>query len=99
MWTLFFMIIGIVIQSIQAKAVVFLSFFSSNYIDWFKLFGTFVEPSYYASFPELFYAIMGYWYYFFFTGGVLSVLWRLISFVIHQENFVRKSPIIKAATT
>jgi len=84
-WVLFFAIVGIVIQSIKAGSFVFLDFFGANYIQWFSDFGSFVDPTAYASAQDLFYSIMGRWYYFFYTGGLISLIWEILSLIIHSE--------------
>ncbi len=90
-WTLFFVIIGIVIQSIQANAFVLVEFFGSNYISWFKSFGTFTDITIYPGVIDVVYALLRHWYYFFVTGGYLSLLWGIISLIIHWE-VVFKAP-------
>ena len=91
-WTLFFIVVGIAIQSMQAEPArfIFAEFFTSNYVLWFRSFGTFTDASIYPAIPDVFYAIMSHWYYFFYTGGLLSVLWGFISMLIHWEVVFRK---------
>lgn len=89
-WTLFFVIIGIVIQSIKAGYFVFGDFFTTNYAAWFRSFGTFTDITIYPSGMDVLYAILGHWYYFFLTGGYLSVLWGIISLIIHWEVIFKK---------
>jgi len=78
-WVLFFTIIGIVLQSLEAKSLIFLDFFSKNYIAWFNLFGNFVSQIQSASWQDFFSNLIYYWYYFFFTGGILSLLWLTLT--------------------
>ena len=84
-WSIFFALIGIVIQSIQAGAFVFKDFFIGNYADWFRSFGTFTSTRAYNTPLDLIYAIMGEWYYFLYTGGLISILWTLIKGLINSE--------------
>jgi len=96
-WTLFFIIIGVVIQSIQANSFVFKDFFISNYVNWFKSFGSFVNFQEYASVMDLFKSIMIKWYYFFYTGGLIALIWGLLDWIINSEIiFTRKKKAIKA---
>ena len=89
-WTLFFAIVGIVIQSVQAGRFVFFEFFGSNWIGWFRSFGSFTDPTIYATAMDLVRSIAGKWYYFFYTGGLLALLWGLISWIIHSEVIFKK---------
>lgn len=84
-WVIFFTIIGIVIQSIIAGRFVFLEFFGSNYVNWFRDFGSFVDPTAYESAQQLFYSIWSRLYYFFYTGGLIALIWEFISWAIHSE--------------
>jgi hypothetical protein len=94
-WTLFFIIIGIVIQSIQTSSFVFKDFFISNYVSWFKSFGNFVNFQEYASTIAFFKSIFGGWYYFFYTGGLIALLWGLLEWIINfQIMFTRKKNIV-----
>jgi len=84
-WTLFFSIIGIIIQSINAQSFIFKEFFAENFIGWFKDFGTFTSKTAYLSSEEIFYAILEKWYYFLYTGGLLALIWGLLEWVINFE--------------
>lgn len=84
-WTIFFAIIGIVIQSIQAGSFIFKDFFISNYAQWFRSFGTFTSITQYSSPADLVYSIMSGWYYFLYTGGLISLIWELVSSIINSE--------------
>lgn len=84
-WTIFFILIGIIVQSVQAGHFVFLSFFWDTYIAWIKSLGTFVDVTYYESRAALVYAMLNKSYYFFYTGGLLSVLWGIIYSLTHSE--------------
>jgi len=89
-WTLFFAIVGVVIQSVQAGGFRFLEFFGSNWIAWFRSFGSFSDPTVYPTAMDLIRSIVGKWYYFFYTGGLLALLWGFISWIIHAELIFRK---------
>ena len=89
-WTVVFAILGIAIQSIQASGFVFLNFFFSNYFDWFRSFGSFVQTTEYNSAREVFKSIMAQWYYFFYTGGLVSLIWGLVSWIVHMEIVVKR---------
>ncbi len=89
-WTVVFAILGIAIQSIQASGFVFLNFFFSNYFDWFRSFGSFVQTTEYNSAMEVFKTIMAQWYYFFYTGGLVSLIWGLVSWIVHMEIVVKR---------
>lgn len=84
-WILFFSIMGIIIQSFQAHGFVFTDFFGINYIDWFRSFGSFVDPTAYATPQDLLYSIMAEWYYFFYTGGLVALIWEILAWIIHSE--------------
>jgi len=81
-WTLFFIIIGIIIQSIKQGSFVFLDFFAKNHIQWFRSFGNFTDVTQYESAQALLQSIMLQWYYFFYTGGLISLLWAILSLII-----------------
>jgi len=94
-WTIFFAIIGIAIQFYQTVNPVFKEvikdFFTINYNDWFRSFGSFANPVEYESRTEIFYVIKQ-WYYFFYTGGLIALLWGILSWLINLEIvFKRKS--------
>lgn len=89
-WTVFFAIVGIFIQSIKAGEFIFKDFFIKNYVDWFKSFGSFIDNTTYSSIESLIYSILGNWYYFFYTGGLLALIWGLISWIINLEIVLMK---------
>jgi len=89
-WVVFFAIIGIVIQSINASKFIFVDFFAGNYIEWFKSFGSFTNLVIYPTGLDIFKAIMEHWYYFFYTGGLIALIWELVSWIIHGELVFRK---------
>jgi len=95
-WTIVFAIIGIAIQSIQSSTFVFINFFFSNYFDWFRSFGSFVQTTQYDSAMEVFKIIMSQWYYFFYTGGLISLIWGFVSWLIHLEVVVHNKKAIPA---
>lgn len=84
-FTLFFVIIGIVIQSFQIGSFSFLlslkNFFITNYLVWFNSLGDFVDPTFYTSMENVLQSLLGNWYYFFYTGGLLSLIWALLSWL------------------
>ena len=88
-WTIFFAIIGIIIQSLEAGYFVFTqtiaSFFSTNYSAWLASLGNFTQPSFYASTQDMLIALLDKWYYFFFSGGVIALLWVILSWLIRLE--------------
>jgi hypothetical protein len=84
-FTLFFAIIGIIIQSMQSGSLHVLSFFFSNYSAWFLSLGNFVEPALYDSVESVLRGLLSGWYYFFFTGGLLSLLWALLEWLFSLE--------------
>jgi len=89
-WTLFFIIIGITIQSLKSGSIIFASFFTSSYIQWIKSLGFFTNLVSYENQTEVLKALAKEWYYFFFSGGILSLIWALISYITHSEIIIRK---------
>ncbi len=94
-WTVFFSIVGIVVQIIQSRNPTFsvssiLNFFGSEFITWLKSFGSFANTTEYNSGMQLFSALMSQWYYFLYTGGLLALLWGIISWIINIEVVLRK---------
>jgi len=90
LWTIFFALLGIIIQSIEAEAFIFRDFFAGNYLLWFKSFMTFTDQTTYGSYAEIFSAIFEKWYYFFYTGGLIAFLWNFLSWIINFEFSFRK---------
>lgn len=90
-WTIVFAILGIVIQSIITRSFVFFNFFFSNYATWFRSFGSFVSTTEYNSGMAIFASIMSGWYYFFYTGGLISLLWGLVSWLVHHEVVLKRN--------
>jgi hypothetical protein len=82
-WVLFFSIIGIVQKSIALGRFVFTEFFGRYYIDWFSSFSNFSENYAISSATELLFIIIRDWYYFFLTGGLISLVWAVIYLLIH----------------
>ncbi len=82
-WVVFFAIAGMVLQSIQAGVFVFGDFFGTNYINWFKSFGSFSNTVIYPSAQDFIFSMLIQWYYFFFTGGLISLIWAILSWIIH----------------
>jgi len=90
-WTLFFIILGVAIQSIQASSFVFRDFFISNYATWFKSFGSFVNVIGFDSGLDFFKQMIGHRYYFFYTGGLIALIWGILDWLINSEIlFTRK---------
>jgi hypothetical protein len=89
-WIIFFSIIGIVIQSIQAGHFVFLDFFGRNYGAWFLSLGAFVHPVTYGSPQAFLYALMSGWYYFFYTGGLIALVWKILAMLINKEFVIKR---------
>jgi uncharacterized oligopeptide transporter (OPT) family protein len=73
---------GIIMQSIANKALTFSSFFGSNFIDWLAKFGLVTGTATYSSGKDLALAMIGDWYYFGFAGGVLSLIWASVRWLI-----------------
>jgi len=84
-WIVFFAILGIIVQSIQRGEFVFFSFFGSNYVDWFRSFGSFSSRIAYTSASNLLLSIFRQWYYFFYTGGLISFIWELVVSLMNSE--------------
>lgn len=93
-WTLFFAIVGIAQQSLIVKKVIIFEFFTTKYMGWFASFGNFASAYQASGMPEVFRMILGSWYYFFFTGGLLSLLWAIIHIVINAEFGAKKDPLV-----
>ena len=89
-WTIFFIIIGITIQSIKSSDFVFFSFFGSNYIEWFRSLGHFTDITYYESYEIFVKNLASGWYYFFYTGGLLSLIWAFIYWIVHKEIGIKQ---------
>jgi len=91
-WTLLFAFLGIAVQLITRELTLsnFYNFFGSNYLDWFRSFGSFTNPQLYSSMEDLLIAIVSKWYYFFFTGGLISLIWAVLSWIINFELEVTK---------
>lgn len=84
-FTLFFALIGIAIKSISAGHLIFLDFFIGDYLEWFKSFGGFIERIETSSMEDFLFTLLKNWYYFFYTGGLISLIWELLSWLIHLE--------------
>jgi hypothetical protein len=79
-WIGLFAVAGIVVQSLRAGIFVFLDFFGSNFKLWLSSFGNFVNPTQYSTSQELVSMIARDWYYFLYAGGLLSLIWGILSF-------------------
>ncbi|MEI6850168.1 MAG: hypothetical protein WCK29_03950 [archaeon] len=89
-WTIFFAIFGICLQSIKTKSFAFIDFFGNNYMVWFNNFGNFSSAYEVSGMNEVLRLIANDWYYFFFTGGLIAILWALIYWAMHIELRSRK---------
>lgn len=89
-WTLFFIIIGVAIQSFRAETLSSRAFFVSNYGDWFRAFGTFTNTVQYGSPGDFLARLFSDWYYFFYTGGLIALIWGFISWAINSEIIFKK---------
>jgi hypothetical protein len=85
-WTLFFAVAGIIIQSFRTESFVFFSFFYLNYISWIKSFSFLTNLIEYKDETELLTIIFKDWYYFLYSGGVLSFLWSFISYFLDSKK-------------
>jgi hypothetical protein len=93
-WFIFFAVVGIIQQSISSGKLVFLDFLGKNYINWFASFGNFQEVYMVSSTQDLFIALISQWYYFFLTGGLISVLWAVVYLLLHIER-QQKDPLLQ----
>jgi len=83
LWTIFFVIVGLIQRSIIEKKIAIAEFFTSNYVNWFSKFGNFIMQYSYIDRKEIIYSILSEWYYFFITGGLLSILWAILYLMIN----------------
>jgi hypothetical protein len=93
-WTIFFAIVGIALQSIKEKSFVFVDFFGKKYIAWFATFGDFSSTYQVSGMNEVIKLIASGWYYFFFTGGIIALLWALIYWAMHIELKSRRDDFV-----
>lgn len=84
-WTIVFIIIGITIESIKSGSFFFSQFFFSSYVEWFRGFGNFVDLVNYGTELELLALIARKWYYFFYTGGLISIIIAILYILMHKE--------------
>lgn len=89
-WTVFFSIIGIVLQSFAEKTLIFKEFFTSNFVNWLSDFGNFANLTDYPDIQTLLFTIFEDWYYFFYLGGLLALIWGLIAWMVNWEIVFRK---------
>lgn len=92
LWTLFFAILGLVIQIVNKQVVWpnLWDFFGKNFIDFFRIFGNFTNAVTYPTEMDVIRALVGNWYYFFYTGGLISLIWTTLSSIINFELDVTK---------
>lgn len=84
-WTAFFIILGFIQEYIITRKFEFVNFFSSYYLNWFNSFGNFAEIYYVGGIQELGLMILRHYYYFFITGGIIALIWAIISIATHLE--------------
>lgn len=89
-WTLFFAAIGVVIQSIAANDFILNDFFIGNYMEWFRSFGNFTNRIIYPSVEDFVLHLLNKWYYFFYTVGLLSLIWEFLSLIVNFEVLFKK---------
>jgi hypothetical protein len=101
-WVIFFIIVGFVLNWIRIGELDFNGFFVEGYKDWFNFFLNFntVLETYGKTEVISFFSI--YWSYFFITGGLIALLWSLISWALkmekHDETSSREIFVIKETT-
>jgi len=95
-WTLFFALVGIVSQSIEKSTLVLTDFFSANYIQWFQNFTQFSDITLYPAAMDFLYSLLASGYYFFFTGGLISLVIAILSWLIHLITR-KKTPSLEVA--
>jgi len=84
-WTIFFAVIGIIQQSLIVGSPVFLQFFTTGYFEWFSLFGSFAKI-YSSGVQQVIITFLRTWYYFFFTGGLVALIWSIIYVIVFREK-------------
>lgn len=92
-WLLFFSILGLVLQYIQSQVFDLRLFFIDNYIQWLKYFGSLFNGTAitYSSTPvSIYQPLLVGWYYFFLSGGIIALLWGIISWIVNFEVVVKK---------
>ncbi len=80
LWVLAFAVAGIIVQSARAGGFVFIDFFGGNFIEWINSFSNFsgsVEVTSYEALKEI---ILRDWYYFLYSGGLISLAWSIVGF-------------------
>jgi len=85
-WMGLFVIIGIIIQSLREGRFVFIDFFWANYKAWLSSFGNLTQFTQYASYNDVLKQILADWYYLFYSGGLISLVWGLLSFIFKSFN-------------
>ena len=90
-----FLLIFIPIYYLNQNAIfmdILIGFFTTEYAAWFRSLGGFVNTSTYASVNEVVYALLNKWYYFLYTGGLLALIWGILSWIINFEFVLKKKP-------
>lgn len=85
-WVVVFSIAGIVIQSLREGRFVLIDFFGSNFKAWLSSFGNLTQFTQYAGSEGLVGGILKDWYYFFYAGGLISLVWELVRSVFRIIN-------------
>ena len=89
-WTIFFAVIGKIQQSIISGQLIFLQFFTTGYVEWFHLFSSYGEIYKNSGVQQVIVTVLRTWYYFFFTGGLVSIIWAIIATIVNSEPKIRK---------
>ncbi len=85
-WMGLFVIAGIITQSIREERFVFIDFFWTNFKVWLNSFGNLTQFTQYASYNDLLKQILADWYYFFYAGGLISLVWGILKFTFRALN-------------
>jgi hypothetical protein len=85
-WAGLFVVIGIIIQSLREGRFVFIDFFWANYNAWLNSFGNLAQFTQYANYNNLLKQILADWYYFFYSGGLISLVWGILKFTFRKLN-------------
>jgi hypothetical protein len=93
LWTIFFAIVGVVIQVVNKEIIWpnIQDFFWTNFIDFFRMFGSVTDVVAYPDEMSVLRAIAGKWYYFCYTGGLVALLWTILSSIIYFELDITKN--------
>lgn len=89
-WVIFFSIVGLAIQYILTKSFSLKFFFITDFIQWFKDFSVLGNFDVLQKDFLLIMPLLERGYYFFITGGLISLIWSLISWIINFELVFKK---------